>query len=207
MGVNSLPRALGPWEKELGLFPEELAVALAPVVERLSLLLGPQGQRAGESGEPDGYDGVSRRGPYERLLGSEWLLLSEIPEEFLRRAVSGEHSFLRTAHRPAVGGKSLVVLLDAGPDQLGAPRLAHLAALVVLGARAARTGATLLFAAIQEDADRLREGLSRGAMRAVCSVRSRLPPSGGSRAVARGQAGCGGFGAVGRGGRGAGGGA
>ncbi len=48
---------------------------------------------------PDGYDGIGRRGSYDRLLASEWLIHDELPDEFLRRVVSGEHAFLRRLHR------------------------------------------------------------------------------------------------------------
>ena len=44
-------------------------------------------------GEIDGYAGLARRGDFERLLLSEWLLADEMPDEFIRRATSNELAF------------------------------------------------------------------------------------------------------------------
>lgn len=174
MGVT-LPRALSPWARSLALFPEELSLALAPLLARLGVLIGPAGRTSGAAGEPDGYDGVARRGTYERLLGTEWLLLAEAPEEFLRRATAGEHSFLKMAHRPPPGGRSSAVLFDAGPDQLGSPRILHLAALIVLAARIEALGGSLLWGALQQDTDSLQTEIGRRSIRELLEARSRRP--------------------------------
>lgn len=160
MHVTTLPRALAPWADKLALFPRDLALSLAPLLPRLHGLLGAPGPSAGATGEPDGYDGIARRGSYERLLASEWLLLEEIPDEFLRRVVSSEHVFLHLARRPAVAGRHGVVLFDAGPEQLGAPRIAHLAALIVLAARLEEHKGTLSWGMLQDETATLRQGLS-----------------------------------------------
>jgi hypothetical protein len=118
-----LPRALTPWAAYLQLFPRELVLALGPMVRRLDSVIGPlraQGRRG--DGDPDGFDGLARRGSYERLLLSEWLLAEEVPEEFVRRAAMREHGFLHLARREPVGSRVSVALFDAGPNQIGAPR-------------------------------------------------------------------------------------
>jgi hypothetical protein len=137
-----LPRALMPWASLLSLFPNDLIDALAPLVQRLDLAVGPMraNSRAGR-GEPDGFQGLSRRGNPERLLLSEWLLAEEMPDEFLRRAAMGEQAFLLLAQTAPAGGRRSVVLFDAGPGQIGSPRLAHLVALLVLARRAETAGA------------------------------------------------------------------
>ncbi|HSF40711.1 MAG TPA: hypothetical protein VLT87_13030, partial [Thermoanaerobaculia bacterium] len=136
-----LPRPLAPWRPWLAIFPRDLALSLGPVLQRLSFAVGPlRMERASGEGDPDGFDGLAQRGPYERLLPSEWLLADEAPEEFLRRAAGGEHTFLHLA-RPVPGGSHLsVALFDAGPGQLGSPRIAQLAALIVLARRAEAAG-------------------------------------------------------------------
>lgn len=143
-----LPAALAPWAPQLAIFPDEIALCLGHAAARVAGALGPWPRHDQHTGEPDGYDGLARRGSYDRLLPSEWLLLDELPDEFLRRVVSHEHAFLARGFRQLGGGRHCVVLLDAGPEQLGAPRLAHLALLIALAQRAATSGATLEWAAL-----------------------------------------------------------
>lgn len=150
--MTSLPPALRPWSAQLSLFPEELALSLGPHVARLSAAVGalrPRGEASG--GEPMGYDGLARRGTYERLLLTEWLYADEAPEEFIRRAAFGEHAFLKPSFRQPQGARRSVALLDAGPDQLGTPRLAHLALLVVLARRAEAAGAAFEWGVLQSE--------------------------------------------------------
>lgn len=147
-----LPKALLPWRSQLGLFPRELAVSLGPLVARLALALGPLRSREARGlGEPDGFDGLSRRGSYERLLATEWLLAEEVPDEFARRAASGEHAFYRLALRQPQGSRRSMVLFDAGPMQVGSPRLGQLAALLALAQRAEAGGAKFGWGVLQAE--------------------------------------------------------
>src|SRR5262249_5457795 len=73
----------------------------------------------------------------------------EAPEEFLRRAATGEHTFLRLARPEPRGSRRSVVLFDAGPGQLGSPRIAQLAALIVLARRAQAADARFGWAVLQ----------------------------------------------------------
>nr|WP_242589085.1 hypothetical protein [Corallococcus macrosporus] len=163
----------------MALFPEDLARHLGPHVARLSAALGtlrPRGEA--EGGEPQGYDGLSRRGNFERLLVSEWLWALEAPEELVRRAAFGELSFLKPAFRQPQGARRTVVLLDVGPDQLGLPRIAHLALLVVLARRAEAVGAAFTWGALQADPARATHtGLSGTSLLAWLEARSPMPAS------------------------------
>lgn len=146
-----LPHSLASWKEELSIFPEDVALTIGPWLPRLDLAFGPLTSKSvTQRGEIDGFSGLSRRGPYERLLISEWLLALELPEEFARRAAMGEHAFLETARREPKGSTRSVVLFDTGPSQLGGPRIAHLAALVVLARRAARAGAMFGWGVLQK---------------------------------------------------------
>lgn len=146
-----LPRPLAPWGSYLSIFPRDLALSLGPVLQRLSSAVGPlKVRRSSGEGEADGFDGLTRRGSYERLLASEWLLADEAPDEFMRRAVTGEHIFLRVNH-PAPGGSRVsVAIFDAGPGQLGSPRIAQLAALIVLARRAEAAGVRFAWGILQD---------------------------------------------------------
>ena len=153
--MTALPEPLRPWAATLSLFPVDLALALGTSVARLDVALGAfRARDQGDQGEPEGHDGLTRRGPVERLLLSEWLLALEEPDEFLRRAAYGEQAFLQPAFRQPRAGRCSVALLDAGPEQLGAPRIAHLALLVVLARRAEAAGADFRWGVIQADAGR-----------------------------------------------------
>lgn len=145
-----LPPALMPWAPWLELFPREVMTGFGAILQRLDRAVGPLRTRSeAGSGEPDGFDGLIRRGSYERLLLTEWLLAEEMPDEFVRRAAMGEHAFYRIARREPAGSRLSVALFDAGPNQLGSPRLAHLAALIVLARRAQAGGAEFRWGVLQ----------------------------------------------------------
>jgi hypothetical protein len=171
----SLPPHLAPWAPQLGLFPEEIALVVGPMVARLASLIGNSPRDLAQEGSPNGYDGIARKGPYERLLGSEWLLLEELPDEFMRRAVSGEHLFLQQAFQENAAAKNTIALFDAGPDQLGAPRLAQIALLIVLAQRAARQGADLQWGIFQDTSPVLFEGATKGSVWTLLKARRTAP--------------------------------
>jgi hypothetical protein len=98
---------------------------------------------------PDGFAGLSKRGTYDRLISSDWLLVEELPDEFMRRSVMGEHLFWKLAYREPAQSLNSLVLFDAGPEQLGSPRLLHLAALVVFDARARSARANFQWGILQ----------------------------------------------------------
>lgn len=175
--MSNLPPSLRPWALQLAIFPEELALSLGPYVARLAAAIGalrPRGET--EGGEPQGYDGLNRRGPYERLLLTEWLYALESPDEFIRRAAFGEHAFLKPAFKQPQGSRRTVALLDAGPDQLGAPRIAHLALLVVLQRRAEAAGAQFAWCVLQDSPERVPfNAVTPAAVQSWLSARSAAP--------------------------------
>ena len=148
--ATELPRPLQPWQPWLGWFDAELAQQVGEMVRRLSELLGaaPASGRGGQP-EPDGLGDLRSRGPYERLLASEWLLADELPEEFMRRAVASEHLFLAPRLRAAQVERSVVAIFDCGPRALGAARLAHIAAWILLARRAGESGGSLRWGVLQ----------------------------------------------------------
>ena len=148
--TTELPEALRPWHPWLEWFGAELAAELGVLIQRMQPLLGRfQGEVRGGQPEPDGLDDLRRRGRYERLLSTEWLLADELPDEFLRRAASSEHLFLAPRPRAREAEKGIVAIFDAGPLQLGAPRLGQLALWILLARRAAQTGGALQWGVLQ----------------------------------------------------------
>ncbi len=145
-----LPAALQPWHPWLQWFEPELAAQLGTLVQRLHPLLGRfHGRLQGGEPEPDGLGDLHPRGPYERLLATEWLLADDLPDEFMRRAAMGEHLFLAPRPRGRQAERLIVALFDAGPLQLGAPRLAHLALWILLARRALGAGGELRWGLLQ----------------------------------------------------------
>lgn len=173
--MSRLPPALAPWAEPLEPFARDLALALGDWARRITPALGPiTGVRSGR-GEPDGFSGLSRRGHYERLLLTEWLLADELPLEFTRRAAAGEHLFLQRAHLEKAVGRRSIAIFDAGPQQLGAPRIAQLAVLVVLSARAESAGIGFDWGIAQDSASGLASGFSADRARRFLEARSDQP--------------------------------
>ena len=141
---------LARWEASLVGFSPTFRGAVGPWLGPLRLALGPIVSRTRPgAGEPDGYDGHTRRGAPERLLMSEWLLADEVPDEFLRRAAEGELGYLKLARIEPAGARRCLALFDVGPEVLGAPRLALLALLLAFARRAEEAGAVLIAGALQ----------------------------------------------------------
>lgn len=171
-----LPPALQPWRTWLEWFEPSLAAQVGALVQRLHPLLGRfHGQRQGGDPEPDGLGDLRRRGPYDRLLSTEWLLAEELPDEFLRRAATGEHLFVAPRQRARQAERLIVALFDAGPLQLGAPRLAHLALWILLARRAAEAGGELRWGVLQDPASQLQPAQSERALKDLLAARSFEP--------------------------------
>lgn len=169
--MAQLPNELAPWSDLLGLFPDNLGHALGGLVRRLSVLFDRMAvvEQAGDF-EPEGYSGLHNRGSFERLLPSEWLLAQEIPDEFERRAIMGEQLFFKIRRSTPGGSLRSHVLFDCGPDQLGSPRLTHLALIILLDRRARAAGAELLWGFVQQpDQDWLHEVNEQSVLRMLSS--------------------------------------
>ena len=169
----SLPASLAPWSRQLNVFPAELSLAVGPLVQRIAAAIDPLHlEDVPGDDDPDGFDGLVNRGSYERLIASDWLLADEIPEEFERRATMREHLFLKTAKRNRAHGLGSVVLFDSGPEQLGSPRLAHLAILIVLIRRADRARANFAWGILQNPGRPFLHGSGKSEMMELLRART-----------------------------------
>jgi hypothetical protein len=178
-----LPALLQPWAAWLALFPPEKAEPLGEMLLRLAPMLGALRRHAPRVAvEPAGVGDIVRRGAYDRLLSSEWALFEAVPDEFVRRAANNELLFL--GPEPANSEESLrsVALFDAGPSQLGEPRLAHMVLFILLARRAELAGAEFLWGVMQQPGvlhrDQGREGLQR-----LLAARSYVPADAGMAAA------------------------
>lgn len=172
-----LPALLQPWSAMLTLLPAELAATLGDMLLRLDPLFGPLRRHAApQAVEPAGIGDVVRRGSYERLLIGEWALADAAPDEFLRRAAQGELLF--TGPEPASSQRPLrsIALFDAGPAQLGQPRLAHLALFILLARRAEAAGAAFQWGVLQRPGS-LYENADARALQHLIDARTHSLPS------------------------------
>jgi hypothetical protein len=170
--MMALPGHLAPWASQLRLFPGDIAQVLGDIAHRLSSLLSGAQIDPIAGNTPHGFNGITRAGSYDRLLLSEWMLHDEIPDEFMRRVASGEHAFFRRAYRGTAGSKRILAVFDAGPLQLGSPRIAQLALLLVLAQRAERQGAALSWGILQSKHSEPSEELHAISIRAFLNGRS-----------------------------------
>jgi hypothetical protein len=175
----ALPQSLADWTVDLDCFNETLQTAFAPWLPQLDALIGPpHAPRPQHDGEPEGFDGLTHRGRYERLLLSEWLLADEEPLEFMRRAAMGQHLFTALARKSPTQSRCCLVLFDTGPTQLGAPRLAQLALLIVLARRARRSATRLLWGSLQSPGELHADLVEAGVRRFLALRTLDLPESG-----------------------------
>lgn len=145
------PTHLSQWHSLLTLFPEDIAAAFSELLVKLAPLIGDlaHDELDGQT-EPDGYSGLTRKVNYERLLLSEWAINEYHPDEFMRKAVSGEHQFLAVSKKEKRQTKVCVALFDCGPTQLGQPRIVQLALLILLARRAEAANAEFLWSVCQD---------------------------------------------------------
>ncbi|MDQ1919628.1 hypothetical protein [Massilia pseudoviolaceinigra] len=145
-----LPPQLAPWSAWLSLLPLDLVAPLGQMLLRLQPLVGRMaGVAASADDIPAGVGSIARRGPYERMLLSEWGVLDAAPDEFIRRAAA--HELLFSAPEPQVQRRArvCVALFDAGPEQLGEPRLVQMALFILLARRAQLDGASFEWGILQ----------------------------------------------------------
>lgn len=146
-----LPNELNKWSSILSLLPTELALSLGKLIKDIEILLLQLDKHISAGAiEPEGYKGLSRHGSYQRLAISEWLLADELPLEFDRRAAMNEHLFYQLQLLEHKGQRYSIVLLDRGFLQLGAPRLVHLAIIILMQRRAQLANCQFYWGCIQQ---------------------------------------------------------
>lgn len=167
-----LPLPLAPWRAWLTLLDAELHAPLGRLLLQLQPLVGRLRAVAPSADElPVGVGDIVRRGPYERMLISEWAYADAAPDEFIRRAASNELLFSGPEPEVQRCSRLCVALFDAGPAQLGAPRLAHLALFILLARRAEEGGAEFRWGTLQKP-DRLHTDGGAAALTHLLAERS-----------------------------------
>lgn len=149
----SLPGALEGWRVWLSLLPPDLTEPLSALLLRLHPLVGRlNSAKASRDDTPQGVGSIVRRGQFERMLQSEWAMFDNEPHEFLRRVANQELLFVGPEPEARRSAQRCVVLFDSGPEQIGEPRIVHLALFILLARRAQEAGAMFQWGILQEPA-------------------------------------------------------
>jgi hypothetical protein len=176
--MTALPASLSRWRQQLRVFADDLATVLGRLVVRLAPAFDSVvSSQADPDGDVDGFDGITNRGSYERLLASEWMLREALPLEFMRRAAGGEQAFFHIARRQPAVPQSTLALFDAGPDQLGGCRIVQLALLVLLVQQAESTKQKLRWQLLHHVGEQPLIGLDEPAVRTFLNARTGLRSS------------------------------
>lgn len=89
-----------------------------------------------EQTEPAGYDGIRSRGTFDQLLLSEWAVLLEEPDEFIRRYDQQELLYFQPDLDSSATVQHTLIVLSHDVRLVGWPRLAQLALWMALIERA-----------------------------------------------------------------------
>lgn len=173
--MKAMASELREWLEQMQIMAADLQPNIVAWGAALSDLLDAPSRRAArERGEPNGYGGVAHTGPFERMLPSQWALLELEPDEFVRRMASHELSYFQLEQRRPAGSAQVIAVVDAGPAQLGQPRIAQLAALVVLARRAERTQAEFCWSIAQQPGT-VHRGITAESLSVFLAARSLEP--------------------------------
>jgi hypothetical protein len=176
--LPTLPPSLARWRRWLEPFAPDLQLAVGELTRRISRLVGPlRVDTPGEDGAPNGYRGLTRRGPLDRLVPSTLALLAEHPDELVRRLVSGELLYWDLERQTETGERRAIVLVDVGPWMLGAPRIGALASLLAMAERAERAHVAFAWGIVGDDRRTLFAELSPTTITRLLASRTLLAPS------------------------------
>lgn len=171
----SAPQEVQHWWESLDFLAPDVREDMGRLISQLERRLNLTAP-ASTNEQPAGWSGVARRGPWSRLLPSEWALAETSPDEFARRADEGELSFWELAQEESESHHAIWVWLDVGPDQLGACRLVQIAILLWLQKVAMRGGGQFYWSCIQSS-EKAYESLGASELKSFLDSRSLDPPS------------------------------
>jgi hypothetical protein len=162
------------WWEELDFLVPAARIEFGRLMEQLDRGLKTTSTH-GPTDNPSGWAGVSRRGPWDRLVPAEWALAEACPEEFVRRADEGELAFWEVGREPSDATRSVWVWVDAGPDQLGACRVVQIALLLWLQKQCLGSGGEFYWGIIQSP-EKGYERLRAEELKTFLAARSVDPP-------------------------------
>lgn len=153
MPYKPLPKPFQAWQHWLSRFDENLQPIIADLLLQLNLFIGSISEsRCSKQLSSDSSD-LQKRGKYEHLLTTEWLIAQEEPDEFIRRAANNEHLFLTPAYEKPKANGVIIALFDCGLLQLGMPRVAHLILMILFDIRAHNLNSQFYWGILQSNSE------------------------------------------------------
>ena len=153
MPYKPLPKPFQAWQHWLSRFDENLQPIIADLLLQFNLFIGSISEsRCSQQLSSDSSD-LQKRGKYEHLLTTEWLIAQEEPDEFIRRAANNEHLFLTPAYEKPKANGVIIALFDCGLLQLGMPRVAHLILMILFDIRAHNFNSQFYWGILQSNSE------------------------------------------------------
>lgn len=153
MPYKPLPKPFQAWQHWLSRFDENLQPIIADLLLQFNLFIGSISEsRCSKQLSSDSSD-LQKRGKYEHLLTTEWLIAQEEPDEFIRRAANNEHLFLTPAYEKPKANGVIIALFDCGLLQLGMPRVAHLILMILFDIRAHNLNSQFYWGILQSNSE------------------------------------------------------
>lgn len=153
MPYKPLPKPFQAWQHWLSRFDENLQPIIADLLLQFNLFIGSISESQCSKQLSSDSSDLQKRGKYEHLLTTEWLIAQEEPDEFIRRAANNEHLFLTPAYEKPKANGVIIALFDCGLLQLGMPRVAHLILMILFDIRAHNLNSQFYWGILQSNSE------------------------------------------------------
>ena len=153
MPYKPLPKPFQAWQHWLSRFDENLQPIIADLLLQFNFFIGSISESQCSKQLSSDSSDLQKRGKYEHLLTTEWLIAQEEPDEFIRRAANNEHLFLTPAYEKPKANGVIIALFDCGLLQLGMPRVAHLILMILFDIRAHNLNSQFYWGILQSNSE------------------------------------------------------
>lgn len=153
MPYKPLPKPFHAWQHWLSRFDDNLQPIIADLLLQFNLFIGSISESQCSKQLSSDSSDLQKRGKYEHLLTTEWLIAQEEPDEFIRRAANNEHLFLTPAYEKPKANGVIIAMFDCGLLQLGMPRVAHLILMILFDIRAHNLNSQFYWGILQSNSE------------------------------------------------------
>lgn len=153
MPYKPLPKPFHAWQHWLSRFDENLQPIIADLLLHFNLFIGSISESQCSKQLSSDSNDLQKRGKYEHLLTTEWLIAQEEPDEFIRRAANNEHLFLTPVYEKPKANGVIIAMFDCGLLQLGMPRVAHLILMILFDIRAHNLNSQFYWGILQSNSE------------------------------------------------------
>ena len=153
MPYKPLPKPFHAWQHWLSRFDDNLQPIIADLLLQFNLFIGSISESQCSKQLSSDSSDLQKRGKYEHLLTTEWLIAQEEPDEFIRRVANNEHLFLTPVYEKPKANGVIIALFDCGLLQLGMPRVAHLILMILFDIRAHNLNSQFYWGILQSNSE------------------------------------------------------